>query len=246
MPESPNTAANSEHLSYVDATAADFYANHKVNQENLKSVQERTDSHRSMIDQGMAPTWRGADPILMALSKEEYALEEADISNTEKANQHYQTYENEYKNLAAMDAKASGVVLNGVYGEIQEGKLSQKSSIETDSSGRNEILEQVSQHDQKTAEYLQEYPDAVVDPIKAELMAYASKQQEERAATYKKRSMTYAEDAAKSMGPFSDDEEIAQHTEKANQAAEVAQLARERADRQAQVVGDTYDKIKNI
>lgn len=95
------------------------------------------------------------------------------------------------------------------------------------------------------------HPELVMDRDKAEYMAHASKAAEEKVVEYKKVATSAAAKAAEHMGSGDRTEndrgkidslarsDIAIYTDQ-------AQKNRALADRQAGLVGDTYDKVKEI
>lgn len=116
--------------------------------------------------------------------------------------------------------------------------------------------------------YLKDYPNAIVDRDKAEHMAYASKENEERASDFRKDAIASAEKAAAVLNDAvitrgndrpgyseaSIDSNLDSNTKEqfdlyarsARVAADAAKWARVKADAQADVVGDIYDKVKNL
>lgn len=92
---------------------------------------------------------------------------------------------------------------------------------------------------QQPVDYLQEHPNAVVDPVKAELMAYASKGQEEKVVAHE-RLASIATTNIDRRG-FEDSYPISAEHEATHQA-ELAQGARTEADKQAKQAASSYDR----
>ncbi len=92
---------------------------------------------------------------------------------------------------------------------------------------------------QQSVDYLQEHPNAVVDPVKAELMAYASKNQEQKALVHE-RLASIATHNIDRKG-FEDSYHISAEHE-ATRQAELAQGARTEADKQAAQAASSYDR----
>lgn len=93
------------------------------------------------------------------------------------------------------------------------------------------------------AEYLNQHPQAIADPAQAEIMAYASKAQEELVVD----SRNAALDAASNIG----NENFRSDTNRgavgeANFQASAAEKARVAADQHATVAAEIYDKVKNL
>ncbi|MEI7521879.1 MAG: hypothetical protein WCJ86_00195 [Candidatus Saccharibacteria bacterium] len=103
--------------------------------------------------------------------------------------------------------------------------------------------EPISQQPEQPVDYLQEHPNAVVDPHKAEIMAYASKAAEE--AVVHARGL--ALEAASNIGNtrFRDIENRGP-VRASTQQAEQAQAARTEADNQAGQAAEIYDKVKGL
>lgn len=96
---------------------------------------------------------------------------------------------------------------------------------------------------QQNVDYLQEHPNTVQDPAKAEIMAYASKGQEE--AVVKARGL--ALEAAKNIGNgnYRDNENrVAIHA--ATLQVGLAEQARIDANMQADQAAEIYDKVKDL
>lgn len=96
---------------------------------------------------------------------------------------------------------------------------------------------------QQPVDYLQEHPNAVVDPVKAEIMAYASKGQEEAVVAARGLAL----EAASNIGDrnFRDSENRGAEYAATHQA-EQAQAARTEADNQATQAAEIYDKVKGL
>lgn len=109
---------------------------------------------------------------------------------------------------------------------------------------------------QNTADYLAQHPNAIVDPAKAGFVAYATKEHEEKIPELKKEAMSWAEQAASNVSSYSDGSEVKVWNEKIKKSVNPAEEAeriteeaiktRNAADKRAQIVGETYDKIKNL
>jgi len=99
------------------------------------------------------------------------------------------------------------------------------------------------QQPEQPVDYLQEHPNAVVDPVKAEIMAYASKAQEE--AVVDARGL--ALEAASNIGNMRfRDAENRGPVRAATHQAEQAQAARTEADNNAGQAAEIYDKVKGL
>ncbi len=134
------------------------------------------------------------------------------------------------------------------------------------------MSEQAPQLDQKSEEYLQDYPEAITDQAKASDMAYASKSNEEKVVRFANDAVRY-EGAAMHLAEVDDTtrEEVKEYQKELDQLSarqlvpsakkwtseEAAQsLAYERigeaqafrgyADREAQVASEEYDKRNSI
>ena len=96
---------------------------------------------------------------------------------------------------------------------------------------------------QQTNEYIEQHPGAIVDPVKAEIMASASKIKEEEVV----EARTAALDAASNIGNrdyhLSDGYTA---LEKANFEVSKARNARRVADGQSQAAADIYDTVKKL
>ena len=87
------------------------------------------------------------------------------------------------------------------------------------------------QQPEQPVDYLQEHPNAIVDPVKAEIMAYASKDQEQIVVDRRDLAL----DAA-----------IGGNAEGAKHHIQFAQEARKRADDRAAQAAEIYDKVKGL
>ena len=101
----------------------------------------------------------------------------------------------------------------------------------------------VPQQPEQPVDYLQEHPNAVVDPVKAEIMAYASKGQEEAVVAARGLAL----EAASNIGNdrFRDDGNRGAHhaaTHQVDKALEARKLADDQADKAA----DVYDQVKGL
>jgi hypothetical protein len=96
---------------------------------------------------------------------------------------------------------------------------------------------------QQPVDYLQKHPNAVVDPAKAEAMAYASKGQEEAVVAARGLAL----EAASNIGNdrFRDAENRGPGHAATHQA-ERAQAARTEADNQSAQAAEIYDKVKGL
>lgn len=96
---------------------------------------------------------------------------------------------------------------------------------------------------QQPIDYLQEHPEAVVDPVKAEIMAYASKGQEEAVVAARGLAL----EAASNIGNdrFRDNANRGAHHAATHQVG-LAEQARVEADKQAMQAGEVYDHVKGL
>lgn len=95
---------------------------------------------------------------------------------------------------------------------------------------------------QQPVEYLQEHPNAVVDPLKAEIMAYAGKTQEEKVVLERGLAL----EAASRIGDsyFRDNGKGA--SDSADDHAGLAENARDSADQQYIAAAGIYDRVKGL
>lgn len=96
---------------------------------------------------------------------------------------------------------------------------------------------------QQPSEYLQNHPNAVEDPVKAEIMAYASSKEEENVVSERAKAI----DAASNIGDkdfHGEGNRGAEHA--ASFHAERAASARETANAQAMGAAAIYDRVKAI
>ncbi len=102
------------------------------------------------------------------------------------------------------------------------------------------------QSEKQPDNYLTEHPNAVVDPVKALIMAYGSKSQEERVVAHRKDAL----EAASHMGEGNDWQSKANHGYGAIGAAvnslQAAVLARQEADKHAQAAAAVYDRVHKL
>lgn len=110
-----------------------------------------------------------------------------------------------------------------------------------------------SNEEQTDAMQLERYPDTVTDPIKAEIMAYAGKEQEEKIVDLSKQAAQRLIDISpkgfervatrKIAGPISDGEkDILAINDDLNAIKE----ARKKADRIEGTTGAIYDRVKQV
>jgi len=91
------------------------------------------------------------------------------------------------------------------------------------------------QQPEQPVDYLQEHPNAVVDPVKAETMAYASKDSEEM--------FTVMTSLSKPLDPkYNSPERVAEDWQDTRHYAEWAREARAKADMEAAKAAKDYDK----
>jgi len=103
--------------------------------------------------------------------------------------------------------------------------------------------EPISQQPEQPVDYLQEHPNAVVDPVKAEIMAYASKGQEEAVVAARGLALEAASNIGN--GRFRDAENRVAGHAAAHQTGQ-AQAARREADNKAGQAAEIYDKVKGL
>ena len=96
---------------------------------------------------------------------------------------------------------------------------------------------------QQTNEYIEKHPDAIVDPKKAEIMAYASKSAEEHVTSFRSRALDAASNIGNRDYHLSDGYTA---LEKANFEVSKARNARRVADGQSQAAADIYDTVKKL
>lgn len=106
------------------------------------------------------------------------------------------------------------------------------------------------QFTQRIESYLEHHPDAVVDPAKAEVMAYASKLEEERVSDLGNKTIEYALAAATKVHPhgrrMTTLGEIKDTEKKVTEYEEKTKSSRVKADEQASSAGDLYDRISSL
>lgn len=96
---------------------------------------------------------------------------------------------------------------------------------------------------QQPEDYLQAHPNAVVDPVKAEIMAYASHDQEEAVVAARGLALEAASNIGNSR--FRDRDNRGAHSTATHQAG-LAEQARVEADKQAMQAGEIYDQVKGL
>lgn len=105
------------------------------------------------------------------------------------------------------------------------------------------MSEQAPQSQQSEDSYLQQHPDAIVDPRKAEIMAHASKGQEQALV----QARTAALDAARNMGiPGYMSMSGREAKDEAVYQSQLAEAARAEADRNAGIAADVYDRLHKL
>lgn len=99
------------------------------------------------------------------------------------------------------------------------------------------------QQPEQPVDYLQEHPNAVIDPVKAEIMAYASRGQEEAVVAARGLAL----EAASNIGNdrFRDSQNRGAHHAATHQAEQSLQ-ARKFADEQATKAAEIYDQVKGL
>jgi len=129
----------------------------------------------------------------------------------------------------------------GCYAIIQHKVKSLKTKITKNLRKEDNTMSE--QAPQQPVEYLQQHPDAVVDPAKAEIMAYASRGQEEAVVAARGLAL----EAASNIGnnSFRDSDNRGAHHAATHQAG-LAEQARVEADKQAMQAGDIYDQVKGL
>lgn len=104
------------------------------------------------------------------------------------------------------------------------------------------------QHDTSGEPSREEPSTYVVDPAKAEIMAYASKNQEENVIKFRKEALEQAvligdeSRIRRNIGDWKDNKPI----DNAFNAVEKAKAAREHADVNASTAAEIYDKVHNL
>lgn len=94
------------------------------------------------------------------------------------------------------------------------------------------------QPEQQPDSYMQAHPNAIEDPVKAEIMAYASKNQEEQVVKARQEALGHA--ALISDGGYNTNEY------EGRKAVERAQAARKDADLKASQAANIYDSVKHL
>lgn len=92
------------------------------------------------------------------------------------------------------------------------------------------------------SEYKKDYPDAIEDPIKAELVGHATKSLEEDVV---KQGHTARNKMAK-LGEPGNESDMKQRRDDATEALGRAQASRQKADQLAADVGELYDKTVDL
>lgn len=154
----------------------------------------------------------------------------------------------------------------GIRQEQIEARLRAESQDVQVSNANSE--DQTYEQQEKVLSYLENYPNAIVNRDTAEYAAYASKINEERVVEYRRDAIGSAEKAAavlnnapitigpdrprssdatveKSLGS-EDQEQMELYIRSANVAADHAKWARAKADKQAEIVGSIFDKVKDL